>query len=90
MSVIQDHTQPNPVRVECTLSASENYIETLTIRQIQALPGLSELAIRSQLLTAKDPSEQQVKALCYVDQVGLESLAQALAQYLDAKGSSGG
>ncbi len=90
MSAIQANAEPNPVRVECTMSASENYIETLTITAIKACPGLTELAIKSRLLTAKDPAEQQVKALCYVDRAGLESLAYALAQYLNAMGSSGG
>ena len=44
----------------CTLAQTENFIETLTICPIAALPGSFELLIQSQLLSAKDPSALRV------------------------------
>ncbi len=38
MSVIE----ANPVENECILSASDTYIETLTVKQIEAQPWLSD------------------------------------------------
>ncbi len=51
MSVIE----ASPVEIECLLSASDSYIETLTVKQIEAEPWLTELVIKTQLLTAKNP-----------------------------------
>ena len=41
--------------VECILSAFDSYVETLTIKPIPAQPWLTELVIKTQLLTAKNP-----------------------------------
>ncbi len=62
MSVIE----ASPVEIECILSASDTYIETLTVKQIEAQPWLTELVIKTQLLTAKNPEERRVKARCCV------------------------
>ena len=48
--------------IECVLSASDSYIETLSIQAIDAQPGLLELVIRTQLLNAKNPAEKRVKS----------------------------
>jgi hypothetical protein len=36
--------------VECVLSASDSYVETISIQNIDAQPGLVELVIKTQLL----------------------------------------
>jgi DUF1009 family protein len=84
MSIIE----ANPVEIECILSASNTYIETLTLRQIEAQPWLTELVIKTQLLTAKNPEERRVKARCCIDQAQLVSLAAAINQFLESTGSS--
>ena len=53
MSVIDANTDASHVESECILSASDTYIETLTVKQIEAQPWLTELVIKTQLLTAK-------------------------------------
>ena len=46
--------------IECVLSASDSYIETLSIQAIEAQPGALELVIKTQLLSAKNPAEKRV------------------------------
>jgi hypothetical protein len=43
--------EASPVEIECILSASDTYIQTLSIKQIDAQPWLTELVIKTQLLT---------------------------------------
>lgn len=73
-----------PAEIECILSGSDTYIETLTLKQIEAQPWLTELVIKTQLLTAKNPEERRVKARCCVDRTQLVALAQTIDQYLIA------
>lgn len=86
MSVIE----VSPVEIECILSASDTYIETLTVKQIEAQPWLTELVIKTQLLTAKNPEERRVKARCCIERAQLAELRNALDQYLDANATNGG
>lgn len=67
----------------CTLTQSENYIETLTIRPVEALPGSFELLIHSQLLSAKDPSALRVQHRVIVTSKALGDLRSAIDQYLE-------
>lgn len=69
---------------ECRLTTSENYIETLNIKQIACQPGLTELVIKTQLLTAKNPDERRKKASCFVDRAQLIELATMIERYLTA------
>ena len=71
--------------IECVLSASESFIETLSIQAIQAQPGLVELVIKTQLLSAKNPAEKRVKSRTFIDQSKLAELHQSLGQYLQLK-----
>jgi len=73
--------------VECTLSASDSYVETLTIRPIPAQPWLTELLIKTQLLTAKNPEEKRVKARCCIERAQLASLGSAIDQFLESTGT---
>ena len=75
---------------ECVLSASESYVETLSIQAIDAQPGLLELVIRTQLLSAKNPAEKRVKSRTCIERSRLIELQQAIDQFLQAaEGSSG-
>jgi len=69
--------------IECVLSASDSYIETLSIQAIEAQPWALELVIRTQLLSAKNPAEKRVKSRTCIDQTKLVELHQRIGQYLE-------
>lgn len=73
--------------VECVLAQTDCYIETLSIQAIDAQPGLLELVIRTQLLSAKKPSEKRVKSRTCIERPKLLELYQSLGHYLQAKGA---
>ena len=76
--------------VECVLAQTDCYIETLSIQAIDAQPGLLELVIRTQLLSAKNPAEKRVKSRTCIERSRLLDLQQSIGQFLQAKvGSSG-
>ena len=70
--------------VECVLAQTGCYIETLSIQAIDALPGLLELVIHTQLLSAKKPSEKRVKSRTCIERARLIELHQILGRYLQA------
>ena len=76
--------------IECVLSASDSYIETLSIQDVDAQPGLLELVIRTQLLSAKNPAEKRVKSRTCIERSKLLELQQAIGQFLQAAGGSSG
>ena len=78
----------NPI--EWVLTASEGYIETLCIQSIDAQPGLLELVIRTQLLSAKNPAEKRVKSRTCIERYRLIELQQGMRQFLQATGGSSG
>jgi hypothetical protein len=76
--------------IECVLTASDSYIETLSIQAIDAQPGLLELVIRTQLLSAKNPAEKRVKSRTCIERSRLIELQHGIGQFLQATGSSSG
>lgn len=76
--------------VETILSNSSNYIETVTIKPIAAQPWLTELVIKTQLLSAKNPKEKRVKVRSFVEKEQLVELRNSLDQYLKEHFSIGG
>jgi hypothetical protein len=88
MSVIEATAVAIPAEIECILSGSDTYIETLTLKQIEAQPWLTELVINTQLLTAKNPEERRVKARCCIERAQLASLGSAINRFLESAGSS--
>ena len=88
-AVITSKTATNKA-IECVLSASDSYIETLSIQDIELQPGLLELVIRTQLLSAKNPAEMRVKSRTCIDRSRLIELQQGIGQFLQAKGGSSG
>ena len=83
--VITSKTATNSA-VECILSASDSYIETLSIQGIDAQPGLLELVIRTQLLSAKNQQEKRVKSRTCIERSRLLELQQAIGQFFQATG----
>ena len=77
-------------RVECVLAQTDCYIETLRIQAIDAQPGLLELVIRTQLLSAKKPSEKRVKSRTCIERSKLLELHQGIDRFLQATGGSSG
>ena len=76
--------------VECVLAQTDCYIETLSIQAIDAQPGLLELVVRTQLLSAKKPSEKRVKSRTCIERSKLLELHQGIGQFLQATGGSSG
>ena len=70
----------NAIDLEFVLAGSESYIETLSIKTIQAQPWLVELVIRTQLLSAKNPAEKRVKSRTCIHRDKLTELQQLLGQ----------
>ena len=76
--------------VECVLAQTDCYIETLSIQAIDAQPGLLELVVRTQLLSAKKPSEKCVKSMTCIERSRLLELHQGIGRFLQATGGSSG
>jgi DUF1009 family protein len=82
VSVSQSNTH-HKAEVHCVLSASETFIETISIKPISAQPWLNELVIKTQLLTAKDPEEKRVKSRSCMERDRLIELRDAISRFLD-------
>ena len=88
-AVITSKTATNNA-IECVLSASDSFIETLSIQAIDSPPGLVDLVIRTQLLSAKNPAEKRVKSRTCIERSRLLDLQQSIGHFLQATvGSSG-
>ena len=82
-AVITSKTATNNA-IECVLSASDSFIETLSIQAIDSPPGLVELVIRTQLLSTKNPAEKRVKSRTCIDRSRLMELQQGIGQFLQS------
>ena len=67
---------------EVTLSDDGKYIETLSITALAAQPGRVELVTRTQLLTAKNPTETRVKSRTCLRVDRLQALHETLGRFL--------
>lgn len=76
--------------VECVLAATDSYLETLSLKTVAIQPGLLELVIRTQLLSAKNPAEKRVKSRTCIERSRLVELQQAVDQILQATRASFG
>lgn len=68
--------------IECVLSVSDCYVETLSIQAINALPGQVELVIHTQLLSSKNPSEKRVKSRTCINESQLSEIREAISHFL--------
>ena len=88
MSNVQEALRPTQAEIECILSASDSYIETLSIKTIEPQPRLVELVIKTQLLSAKNPEEKRVKSRTCIERTRLVEIQSAIEKFLQRSGSS--
>ena len=88
MSNVQEAHRPMQTEIECVLSASDSYIETLNIKTIEAQPWLVELVIMTQLLSAKNPEEKRVKSRTCIERTRLPGIQGAIGKFLEISSSS--
>ena len=85
MSIVQEILQPT--EIECVLSASDSYIETLNIKAIEAQPWLVELVIKTQMLNAKNPAEKRIKSRTCIERTQLVEIQSIIGKFLQSSGS---
>ena len=88
MSNFQQALLSKQAEIECILSASDSYIETLSIKTIESQPWLVELVIKTQLLSAKNPEEKRVKSRTCIDRTRLAEVQSAIGKFLQCASSS--
>lgn len=89
MSNVKEALRPTEAEIECVLSASDSYIETLNIKTIEAQPWLVELVIKTQLLSAKNPEEKRVKSRTCIELTRLAEIQGAIGKFLQRTSSPG-
>ena len=83
MSNTQETLRPTETAFECILSASDSYIETLSIKAIEAQPWLVELIIKTQLLNAK----KRIKSRTCIERTRLVELQSVIGEFLQCSSS---
>ena len=66
---------------QCEIHRTDNYIERLSLRPVPPLPAQVLLEISSQVLTAKDPLQWQVRYRALVSRACIERLHDLLAEW---------
>ena len=74
--------------IECILSATDSYIENLSMQGTGLQPVPLELVVRIQLLSAKSPAETRVKSRKRIGWSRLIALQQGIGQLLEETESS--
>lgn len=69
--------------VMCTLNRSEDFVSTLELRAVDALPNQAEVLVSSQWLRARNPEGRQVRFKAVVDVEDLQTIAQGIGQFLE-------
>lgn len=87
MSNFHQALLPNQAEIECILSSSDSYIETLSIKTIEPQPWLVELVIKTQLLNAKNPEEKRIKSRTCIDRTRLVEVQGAIGKFLQRSSS---
>ena len=73
---------------ECRLVSTESYVESIEIKPIALQKNVVELVIKSQLLSAKNPSEWRIKSRTCVEVDSLKELQKVISSYLKKQSSS--
>jgi hypothetical protein len=74
---------------EITWSGDNKYIETLTVKTITSQPETVEITVRTQFLTAKNPTEWRVKSQIFLQRNKLKELHELIGRVLtESSGSS--
>jgi hypothetical protein len=77
-------------RDEITWSGDGKFIETLSVKPVVNNSELVEITVRTQFLTAKNPTEWRVKAQIFLPRRELKELYEVIGRVLgDVSGSSG-
>ena len=84
---IQETLRPTETAVECILSTSDSYIETFSIKPIEAQPRLVELIIKTQLLSAKNPEEKRIKSRTCIERTQLVEIQSVIGKFLQSTAS---
>ncbi len=87
MSNLQQALLPKQAEIECILSASDSYIETLSAKTIEAQPLLVELVIKTQLLNAKNPEENRIKPRTCIERTRLVEIQSVIGEFLQNSSS---
>ena len=77
-------------RDEITWSGDSKYIETLTVKTITSQPETVEITVRTQFLTAKNPTEWRVKSQIFLPRRELKDLHEVIGRVLAAVPVSSG
>lgn len=88
MSTVNEALRPTHAEIECVLSSSDSYIETLNIKTIEAQPWLVELVIKTQLLSAKNPKEKRVKSRTFIERTRLAEIQGAIRKFMQSPSAS--
>ena len=76
-------------RDEISWSGDGKYIETLTVKTIASQPETVEITVRTQFLTAKNPTEWRVKSQIFLQRNKLKELHELIGRVLtESAGSS--
>ena len=75
---------------EITWSGDSKYIETLTVKTITSQPETVEITVRTQFLTAKNPTEWRVKSQIFLPRRELKELYEVIGRVLSAVPVSSG
>ena len=79
--------KPNEI-FECQLVSSQSYVESFEIKPIELQKNVVELVIKTQLLSAKNPSEWRIKSRTCVEVDSLKELEKVISRYLKKQSSS--
>ena len=78
-----------PIEIfECQLVNTQSYVESFEIKPIDLQKNAVELVIKTQLLSAKNPSEWRIKSRTCVEVDSLKELQKVISSYLKKQSSS--
>ena len=78
-----------PIEIfECQLVRTQSYVESFEIKPIALQKNVVELVIKTQLLSAKNPTEWRIKSRTCVEVDSLKELQKIISSYLKKQSSS--
>ena len=81
--------EEKPIEIfECQLVSTQSYVESFEIKPIALQKNIVELVIKTQFLSAKNPSEWRIKSRTCVELDTLKELQILISIYLKKQSSS--
>jgi hypothetical protein len=78
-----------PIEIfECQLVRTQCYVESFEIKPIALQKNVVELVIKTQLLSAKNPTEWRIKSRTCVEADSLKELQKVISSYIKKQSSS--